>query len=135
MINFLRPWSDKLAISLSFLCTLHCLLLPLLVTLLPALSSLALDSEWFHYAMVLMVIPLSFFALTLGCKKHHHYRILGLGGSGVLLLIAAVLFGHDLGGEIVEKILTVIGASMVALGHVINYRLCQDIKSCECSDD
>ena len=134
MMNILRPWSDKLAISLSFLCTLHCLLLPLLVALLPAVSTLAMDSEWFHYAMVLMVIPLSFFALTLGCKQHQQYRILFLGGLGVCLLITAVLFGHDLGGELAEKVLTVIGASFVALGHVLNFRLCQDAKSCDCSD-
>ncbi|MTI12948.1 MerC domain-containing protein, partial [Sansalvadorimonas verongulae] len=62
--------TDRLAISLSFLCLMHCLALPLLLVTLPSLTVLNLENELFHVGMVAFVIPTSLYALTLGCKKH-----------------------------------------------------------------
>lgn len=126
--------SDKLAISLSLLCTLHCLALPLALVMLPTFAALPLADEDFHLWMVIAVIPISAYALTMGCKKHKHYRLLWIGGIGLTLLILAVVLGHDLLGESWEKILTVAGASIIAFGHFLNYRLCQRHDSCDCSE-
>lgn len=117
--------TDKLAISLSFLCAVHCLAFPLIVATLPALSSLQFDGEAFHFWMVLIVIPTSVYALTLGCRKHKHYRLIVVGGCGLVLMVAAILFGKNLLGELGEKGLTLIGAGLLALGHYRNFRLCQ----------
>jgi hypothetical protein len=46
----------------------------------------------------------------------------------VLLITATV--GHDFMSETVEKIATVIGSSLVAVGHLINFRRCRQI-DCE----
>jgi acid stress-induced BolA-like protein IbaG/YrbA len=62
--------TDKIAISLSTLCVIHCLSLPLLVALLPSFTVLSLHGEAFHFWMVVAVIPISLFALQMGCKKH-----------------------------------------------------------------
>lgn len=126
--------SDKLAISLSFLCTLHCLVLPLVLVLLPSLAILPFENEIFHQGLLIAVIPISIFALTMGCKKHKRYRLLLLGGLGLCFLIASAILGHDALGETWEKILTVIGASLIALGHVLNYRLCQTQDNCGCPE-
>ncbi len=128
----LQTISDKTAIGLSLLCTLHCLALPLAIVLLPSIAALPLADEVFHLWMVFAVIPISIYALTLGCKKHKHYRLLGLGAVGLGLLIVAAFVGHDLLGEFGEKTLTVIGASIIALGHFWNYRLCQEHESGTC---
>jgi len=126
--------SDKLAISLSFLCTIHCLALPLLLVMLPSLAALPLADEAFHLWMVIAVIPVSAYALTMGCTKHKRYHLLLIGGIGLALLIAASFLGHDLLGETWEKTLTISGAVVIAAGHVLNYRLCQLQYKCECHE-
>jgi len=127
--------SDVLAISLSLLCTIHCLALPLAVVMLPSLAIFPLEDEAFHFWMVMAVIPTSAYALTIGCRKHKHYRLLFLGSIGLAILIASAFLGHDLLGEKWEKIFTVIGAGIIALGHLLNYRLClHQEKKCQCFD-
>jgi len=123
-----------LAISLSLLCTIHCLVLPLALVILPSLAALPLADEAFDLWMVIAVIPVSAYALTMGCKKHKSYHQLLIGGIGLSLLLAAVFLDHDSLGENREKILTVSGAVMIAIGHILNYRLCQLQYRCECHE-
>ncbi|MDB2409181.1 MerC domain-containing protein [Pseudomonadales bacterium] len=62
--------AEKAAISLSFICAVHCLALPLMVVFLPSLVVFNLEDEASHFWMLAAVVPTSLFALTLGCKKH-----------------------------------------------------------------
>ena len=118
-------FADKAAVGISALCVVHCLTMPLIVVLLPALSGTFVAEESFHLMLVFVVLPLSMYALTLGCKKHQRYHVLAIGGIGLAILVFAAIFGHDFLGEFWEKALTVIGASVVAIGHIWNYRLCK----------
>ena len=129
-----QAFTDKMAMSLSLLCALHCLVSPLIIVMLPSLAALQFDGEAFHVWMVLAVIPTSVYALTMGCKQHKRYRLLGLGLFGLLFLLSAVLLGEDLISDFWEKALTVIGAATIALGHYRNYRLCQHQEFCACPD-
>ncbi len=128
----LQTTTDKTAIGLSLLCSIHCLAFPLLVVLLPSLAALNLDNEAFHLWMVMAVIPTSVVALTLGCKKHKNFGLLSIGLVGLVFLILAVALGEDLLGEFWEKGLTVIGSAVIAYGHYRNYRLCQEHTCEEC---
>jgi hypothetical protein len=130
-MNKLQAIADKTAISLSFICTLHCLAVPFVVALLPTLAAVNLEDEAFHLWMVIAVIPTSLLALSMGCKKHRDYRVLLLGIAGLSLLIFAASFGHDLLGESGETATTVLGTIMIASGHLLNHRLCQQSR-CEC---
>ena len=122
-------WIDKTSITLSFLCAIHCLATPLIVVFLSTLAGLSLHDEAFHLWLVIAILPMSIYALTLGCKKHKRRRVLVLGGIGLLVLVITVLLGHDRLGENWEKILTIVGACLVALGHILNYRLCQSYEN------
>jgi len=123
---------DKSAISLSLLCTIHCLALPLFSALLPSAAAIVLDDEVFHLWLVLGVVPISLCTLSMGCKKHKRYRVLILGGIGITVLAVSVLIDHHILGETWEKILTVVGASFIAAGHLMNYRICREIDKCPC---
>lgn len=125
-----QEFTDKFAITLSMLCAIHCLLLPLLLVALPSIGVLQLQNEAFHLWMLAAVIPTSIYALTLGCKKHQRYRLLSWGLSGLLLMIIAVIFGHQIAGEPGEKILTLLGAILVVIAHWGNYRRCQQHQNC-----
>ena len=129
-----RAFTDKMAMSLSLLCALHCLVSPLIIVMLPSLAALQFDGEAFHLWMVLAVIPTSVYALTMGCKQHKRYRLLIMGFVGLLFLLSAVLPGEGVIGEFWEKALTVTGAAIIALGHYRNYHLCRHQEFCACPD-
>ena len=132
MNEFQKP-ADKLAISLSILCAVHCFFTPMLVVLLPAFASLPLESESLHFWMVIGVLPISLFSLTLGCKKHQKFQVALLGLIGLALMVFAIV-GEAIGfAEVMEKVLTLSGALLIALAHFWNYRLCQQHSdSCDC---
>jgi carbon starvation protein CstA len=129
-MKIVQEYTDKFAIVLSMLCAIHCLLLPLLLVALPSIGALQLQNEAFHFWMLATVIPTSIYALTIGCKKHQRYRLLSWGISGLILMLMAVFFGHDIAGESGEKTLTLLGAILVVVAHWGNFRRCQQHTSC-----
>ena len=123
--------SDKTAIGLSIICALHCLALPSLLVMLPALTALNLADEMVHIWMLVAVIPISIYALTKGCRKHKRLEIMALGLTGLAALIAAALLGHDILGETGEKTVVTTGAFIIAVSHWQNHQLCRRL-NCEC---
>ncbi|ROS02074.1 MerC mercury resistance protein [Sinobacterium caligoides] len=116
---------DKAAIGLSFLCVAHCLLLPIALSIFPLLFLMPLQDELFHKLLVLAVLPISVIGLTLGCKKHKRWQVLAWGATGLTIIMLTALFGHDLVGELGEKVFTLIGSLVIAWGHVQNFRSCR----------
>ena len=116
---------DKLAIGLSTLCAVHCLLLPAALAILPSLALFSVGDESFHLLLIYLVLPTSVVALTLGCQRHKERRMLLWGSAGLLVLTATAMLGHDLLGETLEKVATLAGTILVATAHLINYRCCQ----------
>lgn len=122
---------DKTAIGLSLACALHCLLLPILLTIIPALTTNLLGSENFHQWMLIAVLPTSLIALTLGCKRHRQLYVLALGLLGLGVLVLTSIFTHTLLDETGEKIASLAGAVIIAYSHWRNHSLCQRF-NCQC---
>ena len=118
--------ADKSAILLSFLCALHCLLLPAAVVLYPSTLGFLPGDESVHIALLFGVIPISAYALIKGGKVHKSRKVFITGISGLLVLVAAVVLGHDILGEIGEKILTVLGSIIVIIAHIQNHLICRE---------
>ncbi len=123
-------FADKLAILLSSLCIAHCLIFPILATLAPSFLVLGLNSEDFHLWMVISAIPTSIYALTLGCRKNVHRSILIIGIFGLFCLLSAVILGANILGEIGEKSLTSVGALLLTVAHLKNFKSCQYQDAC-----
>ena len=130
----LQEFSDKAAISLSLLCAVHCLALPVFLILFPSMASLGLNNEALHFWVMLAVIPTSVYALTLGCKQHKRMHLLVVGLIGLIFLLFAVSIPASLLGETGEKVFTLLGSGLIAFGHFRNYRLCQHSQSCACPE-
>ena len=130
-----QAFTDKIAIGLSIACAVHCLVFPVLILMLPSVAALNLDNEAFHVWMVVAVIPCSVYALFLGCKEHNRRQLFVLGFIGLSMLVLALVLSEARIGEAGEKIMTLLGASLVAVGHRRNYRLChaQQHKDCACA--
>ena len=119
---------DKASISLSVVCAIHCLLLPLALVLIPSIAVLPIADERFHQLLVVLVLPTSLFALTIGCRRHRQWRVMVCGALGLTVLFLTVLAGHEMLGEFGEKSLTLLGAILVAISHIINFRQCKATK-------
>lgn len=133
MSKNIRALTDKIAIGLSIACTIHCLALPVILVLLPSLTALQLDNEAFHVWMLIAVLPISLYSLFMGCSQHKNYLLFIIGFIGLGFLVSAILL-EELVGEDGEKILTLIGATIIAFVHYRNFRLCQKMETdCHCS--
>ena len=116
---------DRTAISLSVICLLQCLVLPVSLLFFPTFFLLPLIEQWFHSLLLLFVVPISIFAMLLGCRKHKSYNIIFYGLLGLGILIVNVIWGHDLFGESGEIASTLVGASVLSYGHIQNQKLCK----------
>ena len=116
---------DRLAIGAAALCAAHCLLTPVLIVLVPVLASTLVADENFHKLMLIGVLPTSILALGVGCRRHGSRSVLTLGITGLAILICAALWGHDLLGEVGERLATLAGGLIMSVAHYRNYRLCR----------
>ena len=116
---------DTIAIFLSGLCAIHCLLMPFIIVLFPFCTASCCEQDGFHQMMVYFVLPFSGIPLFLGCKRNFKTPIVFTGLIGLAIIIFAAFWGHATVGALGEKIMTTSGGVMLALAHIANYRLCK----------
>ena len=123
-------FTDKLAISLSAVCVLHCLFMPSFLILSSWFAAFSIDNEFIHYAILIVAIPVSAFALIRGFKNHKKLSYFVNGFFGLSLLVFAVL-AAGITGEIGEKSLTLLGSLFVIYAHFKNHQICKEL-NCDC---
>ncbi len=124
---------DKAAVALSGLCLLHCLLMPVIITVLPLFGQFS--ERHLHAEILVIVLPISLIALTIGFRRHADKRIVGWGIVGLLLLIVGATLAHNLYGIVADRMLTITGSVILAVAHYRNSRLsrnCRAPASSEC---
>ncbi len=126
--------TDKFAMSLSMICLIHCLFAPSFIILTSAFLSFSYDNEFMHKMILLLAVPISIFALTMGYKNHKTISFLLIGILGLLILILAVLLGERMLGEYGEKGLTLLGTIFVTYSHYKNHQVCINL-DCSCHEE
>ena len=124
------PTVDKIAVSASIVCAVHCLCLPILVVVSPAIGATIFGQESFHQILVFLIIPISVVGLFMGCRKHKNRLVMLMGFGGLMTLGLAASLGHSMLGERGETLLTLVGSFVIAGSHVRNYILCRRVDSC-----
>lgn len=114
---------DTAAIGLSFACVAHCLITFAPILLLQSLGAAFLEDERVHYVILVLVVPTSVFALSIGFRKHGDYAVPITGVLGISTLLCVLIMGEKSVGEIGEKFLTVVGSVFVGYAHVRNFLL------------
>ncbi|MEI6417429.1 MAG: MerC domain-containing protein [Sphingomonadales bacterium] len=116
----MRPDStlfDRMAITLSGLCLLHCLAGVVL------LSAFAVSGPWLSHNVHLvglgLAVPLAGWALWRGFARHGQLQVLLLGAVGIVLMAVSVFVVH---GAPVEVLASVAGVAMLGLAHLLNMR-------------
>ena len=124
--------SDKVAVTLSAACVIHCFFAPSFIILTSGILSISIDNEFVHYLILLAAVPVSTFALYLGNKNHKNLSFLPFGIIGLFTLISAVLLGEAALGEMGERALTLLGSLLVAYSHFRNHQECKAIECDSC---
>ena len=125
--------ADGVALGLSGACLAHCLALPVVVAAAPALGASLFAQPFVHPVLLALAAPAAVWAIGLGARRHGRWvlpALLAGIGLGVMLLGAApdiwhdaihALAIHDL-WHAAEQPLTVLGVSVLAAAHVLNWR-------------
>ena len=101
---------DKIGISASLLCAVHCALLPVLFTTLPLFGVELLENSNVELGFIFFSLIVGSITLYDGYKKHHHKVLpLMLFIVGILLLFFANFFLE----ETSETIVKMVGASLI----------------------
>lgn len=115
------PWLDKLGISASVLCLIHCLALPVLIPLVPTLGLFGHDEV--HLMLLAPIVALAGFGILPGYLRHRSYAVLFAAMIGVLLCSAAVGAEVFFGLHSLDVPLTIAGGLCLAGAHLTNLRL------------
>ncbi len=118
--------ADLTGLALSFTCLLHCLALPLLLLLAPALSRWIALPEGVHAAILLLAVPAAAVAMRDGWQRHRRIMPAMLAAIG-LGLLALGLSAHEgwiaaADPEAADRLLTSAGALTLAAAHLVNWR-------------
>lgn len=116
--NAKQGFWDRLGIGLSGLCAIHCLLVPLFVSLIPLWPAMADLHEFTHLIFFLAIAP----AVILSIKNRKNLRsISGYLFTGLAIIFFAWFFNNQL-GEYGEAGVTLIGSLLLIRGHWLNYK-------------
>ncbi|MEM8683845.1 MAG: MerC domain-containing protein [Pseudomonadota bacterium] len=106
--------ADLLAAALSIACIIHCLALPLAVSLL-ALSVPFAENEMVHRALVALAAPATLWVIHKSLSRPGQRLFIAAAVSGLVLLIAGSFLPPF---ERFEEPLTVTGAFILASAHL-----------------
>ncbi|MFM7029060.1 MAG: MerC domain-containing protein [Chakrabartia sp.] len=112
-----RDRFDRLAIGLSGLCVAHCVASSLILAFMASAGGVLLH-PLIHEVGLALAIFLGALGLGRGWRAHGARLPAGIGALGLGLMAFALTRPHD--GS--EAAFTILGASLLAMGHFLNRR-------------
>lgn len=126
----MQTFFDRIAITLSGICVIHCIAFPIIASLIPLFSTTILHGHamhdfWFHHFILLFILPFSLIAIIAGYQRHKQFLPVVITSIGLTVLVTTSLFAGELiSNHIIphqgETILTLIGGIIHAAGHFMN---------------
>ena len=118
----LSKYFDRVAITLSTICIVHCLAMPFVSALLPVAAFTVGGDGHFHSLMLWVVVPTSVLGFGLGLRVHRRADIVVMGVIAIGVLAAAALWGHRAWDPSVEVLVNVAASVLLAAAHWRNFR-------------
>lgn len=116
---------DRIGITTSILCMIHCLFTPALIAIAPFVGA-TLESHWVHPVIIAIAIPVAVWALWSGYKHHRHISTIYLGGAGIACIIMGMLSGfqNDFDHNSTEIAFMVAAGLFLGTAHYKNLTAC-----------
>lgn len=109
---------DFAGFAASLICALHCIAIPIVLSLGLVNSSHFLHNHYFDTAIIAIGIVIASMSLLSDFKIHKSKLPLGLIAFGFTILIIGLKLGHDLP----HVLMSVVGSGFVATAHYINWK-------------
>ena len=127
---FSQEFVDNTGACLSFACAIHCMAMPLLITILPLIGLGFLTNERAEVVLITIAIGLAIGSLAWGVRHHRSWR-------AFLILLVAFVFIATARTAVegtFEVVFYSIGAIALASAHLVNRHLCKTCPACEPED-
>lgn len=111
---------DRFGAFLGFACAVHCISVPLLIGVLPAMGLGFLADHAFDLAIVVIATIAAFFAARSGWRAHHDRRVMAGFGVAVALLFLGLAVGEE---SMAGRVPSILGGFTLAVTHIANLRL------------
>lgn len=117
---------DRFGVYVSAACAVHCLALPLLLAVVPAVSLVVLIGEGLELVFALAAILLAVACLCWGFRIHRKKRLFLTFAAAAAFILAGQFLAHGW----LEVVLVVIGAFGLIGSHLLNRKLCRSCEDC-----
>ena len=118
-ISPLAVAADRIGATASFLCAVHCALLPFVIALLPLIGLGFLADHRFERVFVACAAVLASTTIFTAWRRHRKLNALFLLGPGIVLLLAGITI--DIDAHVwMHTALVICGGVLVASAHVVN---------------
>lgn len=114
--------ADRVGAIASFLCAIHCALLPFVLALLPFVGLGFLADHRFERIFVLFACALATLALGRGYRRNQEPLPLLLAVPGIALLVLGVVYLEG-PSVITHSVLVTCGGLLLAAAHFVNLRI------------
>lgn len=123
-INF-----DKIGFAASSICAVHCMIVPLVITLMPFISLGFIESEAFENTFFIASMICGLGAVCFGNTFKKNKLIFFILSFGMLLLWLAN-FAHERNWNPQSSLIMIFAGIFMCLGHWLNNKLCNSCHSC-----
>jgi hypothetical protein len=114
--------ADRFGATASFLCAVHCALLPLVIAALPAIGLGVLANHAYERAFIAFASVLALTTFIVGFRRHRRFRAFWFLGPGILLLASGIVVDFE-ESAMLHAVLVAMGGTLVAVSHLTNLRL------------
>lgn len=112
-----KVW-DRVGITFSTACAIHCVVVAFLPLFFPAFSIFS-HRSWVHIAVGMIILLTSPLAFVPGYKKHGLTWILGTAGAGLLFILMGVLLEEKVTDQVSHGI-SIMGSMCLVFAHAKN---------------
>ena len=112
---------DTVGQILSAVCAVHCVTMPLFMTVAPAAASVLGGA---HPVLLLLVIGVAVWSFVPGYRCHQSRLVAGLAFAGIGLLAIAAFLLH--GNLVLETAVSLVGATVMMTAHWQNRKLMRE---------
>ncbi len=127
-----RATADVIGIGLSALCLIHCLALPALLALAPAILKRLPGDDTTHRGLAVAIGLTGCLAFRSGYRVHHNRWVPGLFALGMALISSAVILGDTALSGYGEIVTTVCGGILLVTAHIFNHSFCRFCPDRDC---